>query len=939
MRKDEDVLKEIIPLIKQDSKNLLYFFSKAKEPKWFEPMRLNDLFNPSSIPEPIRTERGLSTSFWPQQHYLEHLSKLILDKEITDPRLIKNFIDVLRSITNTKGNFLLGRVLFLSLIRVPLKDLTTDDILNAFKWLVEENSESTIIANAVHEGLALVISRVTKDDHERKIFKTYFGQVLTRSKKENKYSKDPELLFFSQFGLIEFKKRYFDTQKISDHKPYLLLDGLEIVEAELTTILNNSDLDDSTEYWRPAVEDHHQNNYHDSAQSILVGFIYAIGLALRAKQMAIPNMSIWKESKFLTFKRIYFAFSALETETTLLEEAAKKIIEVGLISNCKHEIYHLLHERFGQFESASQNKIVDLIESISVDYDESSELNQRYAAWQKLGWVEAISVSKIERVAELRKELLVLTENQLPDHPDFGSYMGPSWVGPTSPKTIEELAKCTPDEILNLLINFENSKAFGTPSVDGLARVLQDYIATDPFKGSWLISKMDRLDYQYVSALIDGYSKSWSEKKYVPIQDIISKTLELLNADSFQENLKNSKSTAHWAVSSICSFIETGTRDDDNSYPLSADADLYSILKKCLESCPPDNRFESSSDVYTRAINEPRGRIFGALVILTLRRARTSEKDSEVFRNAWNDLRDLIEPILKCQSIGEVSLHALLGAYYRQFFFLNKDWFVRNIDLIAPAPEKSVILWRAFMDGFSYVTDYSKEMYELLKNEGHLLAYLRFQVDPSDKNSRLDRLQNRVIELALIAYVLGHEKISEGIVGSIIDGKMADEWHQIIRSIKTIIGLKPAPEHLTKAKELIAKLISTKESGGLGETWKEHFRGLGLFLDQMEDPSDPMVPKIFQIVSCDKDSPWELGDLIDYLHQFRESHPKIIGELFRDLLSASTVAPSYPPDQVRDICQALVKHSETASMVGICRFYSERSVTCEPIRDICAGLK
>lgn len=242
------------------------------------------------------------------------------------------------------------------------------------------------------------------------------------------------------------------------------------------------------------------------------------------------------------------------------------------------------------------------------------------------------------------------------------------------------------------------------------------------------------------------------------------------------------------------------------------------------------------------------------------------------------------------------------------------------------------------MDGFSYVTDYSRGMYLLLKNKGHLLDYLRLDVDAEDKSSRFDRLQTRMIELSLVAYVLGDESFDEGIIATILNDKRPEEWHQMIWSTHSILGGEPKPDHLLKAKELISKMIEIRDADSSGESFREHFKGLGRFLDRIKDPSDATVGRIIKIVAEDKESPWELGDIIDYLHEFKDSHPKIVAELFKLLLSESKAAPAWPPEKVKEISLSLLKHGEKDAMIDVCRIYSERSPTCEPIRDICAGI-
>ena len=219
-----------------------------------------------------------------------------------------------------------------------------------------------------------------------------------------------------------------------------------------------------------------------------------------------------------------------------------------------------------------------------------------------------------------------------------------------------------------------------------------------------------------------------------------------------------------------------------------------------------------------------------------------------------------------------------------------------------------------------------------------LLDYLRLDVDADEQSSRLDRLQTRVIELALVAYVLGDESLDDGVVASVLAERNSEEWHQVIWSIQSILGGEPEVVHLARAKELIARLIKIRDEDSSGADFTAHFKGLGRILDLIKDPTDGLAKSIVRIVASNKESHWDLGDVIDYLHQFKDSHPHIIGELFRLMLDVSKAAPAWPPEKVQEIARALIQHGEKNNMIEVCRIYSERSPTCEPIREICANL-
>jgi hypothetical protein len=934
----KEVIRETMLLIKNDDNNRVYFFSKAKDSKWFEPLKSNGFFDISTIPQPVKTENGFTLAFWPQQGYLEQLSIQIQNQSIADRKFIQSFLETIRGVTSTQKNFFLGRALFLMMMRVPLAYLQKNDIQQAFSWLLEDDAKDTLLESTAQEGLKLILSKVSDSQEERGLFKDFITNLFSISETKKYPDDDPELVFFSSWTYKEFRTKHFNVEQLVTDRPFVLFDVIEVCEEILINILATEDLDESTHYWRPAIEDHHQNNYHDSAQAIVLGTIGLCASALSLKGSSIPQMSSWQTSEYKSFNRLYIFLASHTSDSATREEAAQRILDLDFSYECLHEIYHFLAKQFDLLSVERQEKILGFIARIESSFSNNDEMKKRQTAWMKLRWLQAISKSSNIRVHDMRAEAMALTNGSIPEHPDFGSYIGPTFVGPTSPRDAKWLSESSPEEILSELLAFKNTDEFASPSVDGFARVLEAWAVADPMKASTLINEFDKLNPQYVSALLDSYSKSWSDNKYVPTKDLLENIKRLICLPDFQGNVSDNSTRMSWVVSSICRFIEAGTRDDSKAFDPSLNNDCLIILKKCLDVCPPDKRYENSADAHSRAINEPRGKVFGALIILTLRRARWPENNPEAHTQAWNDFHSLIAPILRKQDKNEVSLHSHLGAYYRQFQFLAKDWFMTNIDLIAPPPRENPTLWRAFMDGFSYVTNYTQEVYILLKSKGYLLEYFRLAVDSGDKNSRLDRLQNRMLELTLAAYVLGDESIDEGIIATILKEKHPKEWHQLIWALQSIIGGEPEPAHLSKAQELISKLLELKRSDSSGESYKEHFKGLGRFLDFIKDPADNMVAEIIKIVAEDRESPWELGDIIEYLHQFKDSHTRTVGNLFKLILDESNSAPAWPPEKVREISQTLLKNGEIDTMIKVCRIYSERSPTCEPIRDICTEI-
>lgn len=141
-------------------------------------------------------------------------------------------------------------------------------------------------------------------------------------------------------------------------------------------------------------------------------------------------------------------------------------------------------------------------------------------------------------------------------------------------------------------------------------------------------------------------------------------------------------------------------------------------------------------------------------------------------------------------------------------------------------------------------------------------------------------------------------------------------------------------EHWEKTKDLISYLIQIRKTVGAERNWTVHFKGILRLLDYFADPTDKLVDLILEIACEDSEEHWELNDVTDFLHRYRDAHPKRVAELFLQILRSTQFVPTYPSEKVRELCLALILKGEKVAMAEICRIYGDRS-NYDPIRDIC----
>ncbi|HLE12695.1 MAG: hypothetical protein A2504_16965 [Bdellovibrionales bacterium RIFOXYD12_FULL_39_22] len=933
MKKDI-IIHDIITLIEKGYQDKIYFFTKAKNHNYFPILKERGYFKPSSIDFSTASSH-LPFHPWPQIFYLQEISKQIALGEISSNEFINSFYESIREIDKIPDNFHLLRALTEINFAIPLSYIAEDDITRVFNLVDQVSYPDRLIEFSLFEGFGKITSQIANDDHSIKILKKLFWWILDFYKKDKISYNEYILKYFDNYGYQDFLSNRLDLQNLYDKNSSSVLALISITADRLNSLLRiASDLDDSTEYWRPAIPPHHQNAYHDSAPSILVDLLFKFSVFELKKKQELCYLPEWKKSNLETYKRLFIALATDFTDLIPPEDTVRIILKQGLDEGSRYERYHFLKENFDKLSLESQKDILQAITVLEDQYSKNEEEKKTFTAWKQVRWAQALKESSSQEARQLYSDLYNLTGQKEDDHPDFSTYMSSGWVGPISPWSIEDFGKATATDISNFLINFKSQDKFRGPDEDGLSRTLEQYVQQEPEKCSLILMDLRKFNYQFVSAIVDGYSKAWEDKKPTPVREILNTIEDYSSFDQFRHDIANKESKARWVVSSIARFIGAGTKNDENSFNIDTAKQCFTILKKLGGFTPEDEDYSSNSDAFTRAINEPRGKIFEAFILLSLRRCRAAGKDTENLNFAWNDFKLIVEDVLKNTENDEISLRALIGAYYRQFLFMNNNWIFDNIDLIL-STDGSQKRWLAFLEGFSYVTVFVEKMYSELNARKMLLAFLRYD-DQSRKNqSRLDKLQKRVIELGIIAYL--HCK-DDSVIKSILSQKLPSEWSHLFHSISIIVKHDTSKEIKSKAKNLLDSMFAIYEKN-INAFNSDHFSNVSCVLNIFTGPDDAIVLKVFEVSSKYAKGGWEFKNLVDFMEEHVLTYPKKIGLLYVKLLESTSFFPAWPEEKIRNICKTLNESRESLNLSTICRIYGERSINCEPIRDICSGIK
>jgi hypothetical protein len=295
----------------------------------------------------------------------------------------------------------------------------------------------------------------------------------------------------------------------------LLLDLLEKVVVFSRLPSDKAELEDYSYIWRPTIEDHPQNLDVDVRHFLVSAVRDASDLLIRRGLLTtIETVRALEQRRWPIFRRLAlhilreFADSAGEVLDGELANRSH-FDDIGL----RHEYARLLRTAFGRLTEASRQTILRWI-------TEGPDIDRVKSAGQAVTGT-VVSDEDAARYAEIwRRDRLAVLDGQLPPawqtrYQDLVQQFGPSevadfvqitasYVGPTSPRSAEELRAMTTEQVLDFLRTWAPQQGEDDPSPEGLSRILHEIVASEPQKFAVLAAAFTGVDPTYVRGLLAG---------------------------------------------------------------------------------------------------------------------------------------------------------------------------------------------------------------------------------------------------------------------------------------------------------------------------------------------------------------------------------------------------------------------------------------------------
>lgn len=897
--KEQDLLKRV-----EENKDLRpLFFQKVQGLKWFDALYEKGYFNPANNPKPVpaKEEGYMNIPNWAITDYLVKTSPELSDDG--NAKYSEQFLQILLDTTNhaKENNYSNYRTWwkFAEIVTlIPNRFIAIEDIKIIDYWL-DDKFERGLVAQVIGEKWLPKLLE-TNDQHALNLslkILEYLYKVINIDEKWGDRTRREATLRFDYHYAQKITEKVADLAGLKlGQKAVLLFD------TQLKFVVDDQENNSWSAVWRPAIEDHTQNKHRDDVENILV---HAYRNALHSFIKAYPDEAYGLVGQMLDsdYQIIHrLAIHSINSNCLLLSGMIDILLnDKYLESNYRHEMWHFLNQNYQKLNEQQKKKTLSLISNI-VRLDDDGKTHEGGTAYNKAIWLAAIRKHG-DNEENLYQKNIEIAKTE-PEHPDFSSYMSVGWGGNGSPISLEELQSLSVNDLVETIRDYKDPGVFLEPGMEGLVKVLRQLIKSEPLKFYLHLNKFADLDLAYIHEVIEAYAELWNENTKLPWDDLWGELLQfclsVIKQERFwsQENTKEQKhfvANRYWVVSGIGRLIQAGTQSDDHAFGEEYSTTSEEIITLILDK-EEGNEFKIDSDAVSISINSPRGHCLEALINLTLRLCRlTDKRNNKDHSEIWKHFQPRFESELQ-RADGEspeYEFSTLVTNYLPNFLYMSKDWITDNLHRIFD--QENYMKWLCAMQGYAYVGTVYEGIYQYLKEHGDLLKVL-------DDDNLKDKVEEKAIQNIFVAYLNDFENTDDknSLVNTLILRNDSKEISKLIWFIWTL--RKKDDDNLrNKVYEIWPKILKnidteTREGRRIASSLCQW----SVFVDHIDDDRRNLLLSIAPYADESHNS----YELLTNIADISKSQPLEAYAIWMKMLEGST--PDYPEDAIRQILTSLV---------------------------------
>jgi hypothetical protein len=471
---------------------------------------------------------------------------------------------------------------------------------------------------------------------------------------------------------------------------------------------------DGLNYKRDTIEGYNYHFKHDIENLLVTSIRDAAEALIETKGKKV--LDIIEEKLFNVFTRIGLYLRRKWPDVD--PEGTAKLVVNPKIS-LYYELTILIQDRYGSFPKEIREEYLVMVEKEEQDYYKYRRL-----------WPIQDSLNH-----EWKKKFEELKSEFGDRNPNLEKTYGATWVGPTSPKTVDELRNLKIEELISYLSSWQPSQDLTSPSSEGLGRILCSLVESESDEFSHNAEKFRNLDPTYVRALIDGLEIAIKNGKSISWNPVINLCYWVLEQpiDIPERKSRNFDLDPGWSWTrkSIAGLFEKGLNGANSELTCDNREQVWTILLPLTDDPDPssaEDEEKTNMDPATMSINSTRGGAMHAVIsyALWIRRHFEKQQSYELINFGFNEIpevKEVLDKHLDFNKETSLGVHAVYGWYFPWLELLDKNWAKSNIPKIFPRQEELLIYRDAAWGTYINFCEPYNSVVELLHDE-----YL-FEVD------------------------------------------------------------------------------------------------------------------------------------------------------------------------------------------------------------------
>jgi hypothetical protein len=748
----KEAVEQALAAIRKRAANYEYFFDRLDSPDWLEPLHAKGLFQ-----KPPRAERSgdmISFPGWPEARYLARIAA----------RVPEAVLDVLLRLPES-DNFRVHDQLITVALALP-PSAAARWATRETKWLAAQPSFYFL-----PERLGQLVVHLASGGEG--------AMALQLASRVFEVAPDAD---GGISGDVCVKMADWDYGNILRRLCPIIVatagkDGLEFFLKLLAEALKASGDERSSGYWRPAIEDHEQNVGHRPLDDI-------VGTARDAAKYMVTG-------KIAPATRV--ASALLDRGGLFARLGLHTLAEVGagaeeLVAHCigDRALFDSLDVRH-EYEALSQawfDRVPETTRQAVLAWIDAGPGEDRIARWRERSMSEdAIQVGvqrwQRDRLYPLRHALPeswakryaeMVEATGEPEHPGFTSYRR-AWVGPTTPKSADELRAMSLDDLLRFLAEWKPKTDWMDPTEEGLGRKVEEVVGAEPARFAADCERFKSVDATYVRSVLAGFAAAMRAGRSFDWAPVLRLSAWVVQQPREIPGRPVSQAMERdpdwgWTRKQIADLLAGGLEARDTAIPPDERQRVWSLLEALIRDPDPDVSFNerSSMDVLSQALNTVRGQTMHAVVSYTLWVHRRALSDPCVEQGLGLE-PEVVVLLDRELDPGVEAAHAVRGVLGRWLALLNHtdpEWVRSRLDRIFPEATDAMGLRLAAWESYLASTRPDAKLFALL--EAHYRWAVSCLGSPRNAPARtyFGRPDERLAEHMMIIYWHGEIALEAG---------------------------------------------------------------------------------------------------------------------------------------------------------------------------------